>query len=352
MASKIGKYLWWAFLALAAVLSTYLLVQSLHARSFVGSGPHARLRGSNNLRIGIVGDQGADLAYIAYEAGLFEEEGIVVDLSPEATYEKALRELEAHEIDLAVLGDVPFGLLAPAWPDIAVLAVIGESPDDLRLVARPDAGIFSFPDLKGKRVGVEDLDSERYAFDALLQRHALAPSDVTVVPMPSDELRPALLRGEIAAVADTFSDKLSPFRTRGSLKEQPLEELVEHKLLHVRYCLVTSWPIIESKRALIVDTLRALVAARAAQKRSPSEAADLVARVQRVPVAKVTRRWKNASFAVTLTRQILTSFEAQERWARQRGGDAEAMDWTSVLAPELLAEAAPTAVKLPKGRQP
>lgn len=347
MAPKMKKVLPWVLLVLAIGLGAVLTRQSLRARAARSSDPTARVRGPNNLRVGIVGDVGTDLVVLAYERGLFEEAGMLIDLAPIATHQKAVEELEKQDLDLAVLSDVPLALMARRPEELGVIAVISETKLDMTVIAREDAGIQALADLKGKRLGIEDDVGERYALDLLLARNALTRADLTIVPLAANDVAGALRRGEVAAVAEAFAEKRSSLRPLTRPTEEQVDRLAERGLVRLHHCLVAHRGIIEKKRPLIMKTLGAILAAREALKSAPTENAKLVGRVHRVPSSKVVQRWRRGSYSVTLGPSLLRGLEAHERWAKeQKGSDAGVTDWGRMMAPELLTELSPKAVRL------
>ena len=90
------------------------------------------------------------------------------------------------------------------------LKLLGPTLDDKRgvpgqtaSVVKADGPIKSVADLKGKRIGVNTINSVNWMYDrAFLRKHGLDPSQVTYVEIPFPSMIDALARGSVdAAVA-------------------------------------------------------------------------------------------------------------------------------------------------------
>lgn len=349
MPPKIKKYLPWVLIALALGIGALLLRSSLRARPAASEDPHARVRGPNNLRIAMVSHRGDELISLAYESGLFENEGLLIDLVLAPTQTKALADLTKQEIDLAVLSDIPLGLQAPSGADIGVLAVIADMRQDMLVVAQKSSGINKAADLKGKRLGIEGNDAQRYLVDLFLAHNKLSQETVNVVPLSIKYLASSLRGGEVAAIADAFGYYHGSVQSLTKPTEAAMTNFKDRGYVRFQYCLAAPRAIIDKKRPLLEKTMRALLAASDKMKKDRKGSAEFVAKVERVPAKKVLPRWKGQKFSVTLGKPLLTSLEAQSTWKQRQqdaGADGGVVDWMGLMAPEILRELRPEAVKL------
>ncbi|MDR1039864.1 MAG: ABC transporter substrate-binding protein [Deltaproteobacteria bacterium] len=141
--------------------------------------------------------------HIAHERGFFRDEGLEVELvklEPGANFEA----IAAGQIDAS------FGLLAtliqPLSNGLPIKITTGLHTGCDKVLVKPDSGIVTAADLKGKRIGVPSLNSSPIMF----ARRALAAAGVKVGDKDSEveflvftnaELPLALQRGAIDAIS-------------------------------------------------------------------------------------------------------------------------------------------------------
>ena len=89
-------------------------------------------------------------------------------------------------------------LIAKGAPMTIIATVYQSNPN--ALMALKKAGIKSFHDLKGKKVGVPSGSSQTTMLPLLLEANNLKPSDISMIDMPPSSMVPALLQGQVDAV--------------------------------------------------------------------------------------------------------------------------------------------------------
>ena len=89
-------------------------------------------------------------------------------------------------------------LIAKGAPMKIIATVYQSNPN--ALMALKKAGIKSFQDLKGKKVGVPSGSSQTTMLPLLLKANNLKESDINMIDMPVSSMVPALLQGQVDAV--------------------------------------------------------------------------------------------------------------------------------------------------------
>jgi NitT/TauT family transport system substrate-binding protein len=155
------------------------------------------------VKVGIIGLTCEAPIYVAVEKGFFKEEGLDVSLikySNWATYKDAL-----------VLGgfDITHHLimmfLKPIEQGADVKILAGVHRGCLRVQTSTTGGVQTLEDLRGKRIGVPGMGTPPFIFaNRALALKGIDPAkEITWKVFPAGELKLALERGDVDAVADS-----------------------------------------------------------------------------------------------------------------------------------------------------
>ncbi|MFH8132976.1 ABC transporter substrate-binding protein [Pantoea osteomyelitidis] len=109
--------------------------------------------------------------------------------------------LNAGALDVGFTGDLPFLFVYAAGAPVKAVGAWQNNPDSIALLTRPDAGIHSLQDLKGKQIAVNRGGWGHYLILGLLERAGLKPTDVTLRFLNPVDGRAALTSGAVAAWA-------------------------------------------------------------------------------------------------------------------------------------------------------
>ncbi|WP_130830946.1 ABC transporter substrate-binding protein [[Erwinia] mediterraneensis] len=109
--------------------------------------------------------------------------------------------LNAGALDVGLTGDLPFLFVYAAGAPVKAVGAWQNNPDSIALLTRPDAGVHSLQDLKGKQIAVNRGGWGHYLILGLLERAGLTPQDVTLRFLGPVDGRAALTSGAVAAWA-------------------------------------------------------------------------------------------------------------------------------------------------------
>jgi NitT/TauT family transport system substrate-binding protein len=154
-----------------------------------------------SVTLGVSSESLDALAYIARDEGLFEQEGLSVELIEFDSAQAALEAMLAGEVDAALCADTPIVTAAINGEQFAVIATVGADSNDLKVVARASSGISEPADLRGKRVGTRKGTAAHFFLHVLLTKYGMADADVDVRYDSFENVTAALISGELDAVS-------------------------------------------------------------------------------------------------------------------------------------------------------
>lgn len=135
---------------------------------------------------------------VAQEQGLFEKNGVDVELKWFDSYTDSINALSSGAIDAnsQTLNDTLSAVSGGA--QLKVVLVNDNSTGNDQIIARE--GINSVADLRGKKVAVEEGTVDHYLLLLALEEANLKQEDIELVPMLTDAAATAFVNGEVDAV--------------------------------------------------------------------------------------------------------------------------------------------------------
>ncbi len=251
------------------------------------------------------------LLYVALKNGYFRQEGLEVTCRLFPSGKAALDAVREGKADLATVADIPIMFAVLEGARISVVATISEAFRESALVARKDRGILSSKDLKGKRIGVTPGTASEYFLDVFLIFNRIPRDQIKVIPLLSDQIPGALLRGEIDA-AVTWNPHI--LRLQDKLGANGYIDYGRN-LYHMVWNLAGPEEFVKGNPEAVKKILRALIRGAAFVKEKPAEAQKIVAGFLGLTEAQVARSWNEYAFQVTLHPLLLMNLENQARWA-------------------------------------
>lgn len=268
------------------------------------------------LRVGAEKGLLAGAVWVAEQNGYFRDEGIDVEIeefpSGRAAFESLLHD---RRLDVATVAQTPVVFQSFQRNDFEIIAAMVSSTNDVKILARRDAGITEPEDLRGKKIGVTMHTTGHYFLEVFLSQHGLKPQDVTIMDSDAFELSPALLEGTLDAIATwephiytaktALGSNALLFESRGIFRED-------------FYCAVNrevrrEHPDRFRRFLLAIDRAETFIA------KHPAEAQGIVARRLQLDPLIVESTWPDFSYTLFLDQAILLSLEQQARWMMSRG---------------------------------
>ena len=151
------------------------------------------------LRIGVEQSPLLALVMIAEDQGFFSKQGVDVKVKYYASGKLALNGMFSGEVDLATPAETPIVFSSFERMDFSIVATIGSSDNDPKIVARKDRGIQKPGNLRGKCIATQKASAVHFFLHSFLVRNGLSEKDIKLSFKHPDELVPALAKGEIDA---------------------------------------------------------------------------------------------------------------------------------------------------------
>ena len=284
---------------------------------------------------------------IADAKGYFAAEGLSLKVVHCAVGRICLQKLLDGNAQFATVADVPIALAGLTRKDFAVVATTTISGRENRMVVRQDRGIRSAADLKGKRIGTVIGTSGHYFTESALIYSGVSVSDVTIVPLdPSDVVGP-LQRGEIDAAGLFEPHGRDVLRRLGvQVRALPIPEI-----LSTTFNLVSVSAAAGARDEDILKLLRAIQRANELIRDNPETAHRIVAAALKRDPESLAESWDDFDFRLQLGQPLVTTLEAQARWAmrdKPAGARTALPDFLDLIRPEPLRSLDTRAVRLVK----
>lgn len=253
--------------------------------------------------------------FVADAKGYFAAEGVPVTLFECIGGQRCLRKLLDNGADLATASDLPVMFNSFTRSDYAVVATFVTSVKDLKVVARRSAGISAAAQLRGKRVGTVKGTSAHYFLDAFLLFNDLDPKRIEVVDLPPEKLAAAFEKREV--------DALAVWEPYGWLAMQAAGNdavvLPSPRIYTESFNLVASRRVLSEREDELVRVLRALARAQRFIAEQPREAQAILKQKLALDERFVRWVWKDLDFRLGLDQSLITTLEAEARWALREG---------------------------------
>jgi sulfonate transport system substrate-binding protein len=252
------------------------------------------------------------LMAIAVGQGFFEAEGL--DVTIDRSYpsgKRALGGLLDGKIQLTASAEVPIVFRSFDCDDFRVVATIGSSDNEPKIVARADQGIAEPADLRGRRIATQEGSAVHYYLHLFLLQHGLTEADVELSFMKAEELPTALAEGKI----DAFSMREPYVGEAQALLGENARVFAEPGLYVKTFNLVARPELLEQQRETVEAALRALVRAEQFAIERPDEAKKVVAQQLAMEAGALDDVWDQIDLRVSLGQELLSGMEDEARWS-------------------------------------
>ncbi len=280
------------------------------AAACFGCGPTKGGRVPETVRFGLSLETPNALSIIALQKGFFATEGLEVATTDYVSGARALSAMLTGAVDVATVAEVPVVAESFQRQDFRIFASIASVGNQHWVVARKDAGIEKEADLRGKRVATQQMSSLHFFLHLFLLHNRLSEADVTLSFRKLEELVPALVNGEVDAiatrepyvgeVADRLGEKVVVLGARGVY--------VRTQHLAATAAWLREHP--EAARRLV----RALLRAEDFARRDTAEARRIVAERMGISLSRFAAEWPQLRLRVTLDQSLLPQMEDEARW--------------------------------------
>ncbi len=252
---------------------------------------------------------------LAQEKGFFAAEGVQVSVQHCVGGYRCLRLLLDGKADVATTGDLPVVFNSFERSDFAILATIGSTMGDTKLLVRRDAGVASPQQLVGKRVGLVPGTASHYVFELSMMAAGADPKGVVPVPLAPEDMAAALQSGQVDAVA--IWEPIA-YQATQQLAGQ-VQPLAQDSHYVQTFMLVASRRVTGRRDAELAAVLRAVERAQRHIAEQPEQARQLLAHQLQLDRKFVSWVWPELTFRLALDPALLRTMEGEARWAEREG---------------------------------
>jgi len=251
------------------------------------------------------------LIMIAEDQGFFSKQGVDVKVKYYASGKLALNGMFSGEVELATPAETPIVFSSFERMDFSIVATIGSSDNEPKIVARKDRGIQKPGNLRGKCIATQKASAVHFFLHSFLIKHGLSEKDIKLSFKHPDELVPALANGEI----DAFSMR-EPYISRAkTLLRDNVVVFEEPGLCKITRNLVALNAFIKDRPQAVTGVLQALVESEKFAKKYPEHAQRIISNKIGVKESEITGLWPDLRFEVSLEQSLLITLENEARWA-------------------------------------
>jgi ABC-type nitrate/sulfonate/bicarbonate transport system substrate-binding protein len=316
----------------AAKLKTALAAACLTATASFAS------LAAEKLTIGTGVDPSFGSYYVAKQAGIFEKNGLDVQLNTGPSGSAMVSFVIKNQIQSA-FGAEQAGIQAfNIDPDVVLAAEGGLMRDWYGLVAR---GYDSIEQLKGKKIGVARGSGSEVFWLAMVDKLKLNPKDYNIVQVEAPEMVAALERGNI----DAFTS-WEPWLTR-TVRAIPNTKLIvtNEGIMSPRVFIYLNRAWAEKNRPAAEAFIRSLVEATEIINKKPDEAETLVSTYLKLDKDLTKVLLGKVRADIRLDQDSIKNFQLNEQQLKDMGKLAKPIDWQKFIYDGPLKAVRPDAVK-------
>ncbi len=292
-------------LVLALVGGVFYLrdpLELFHTKQFTGA--------REAVTLGLAHESLAALAMIARDRGFFAEAGLDVTAKDYKSGALAMKGLLAGEVAITTAADIPIVFESMARRDFRIVATIGSSDNEPRIIARKDQDVKTPADLRGKRIATQKASAVHFFLHVFLLQNGMVAEDVKLSFLKPDDLVKALVDGEI----DAFSMR-EPYISQAA-KQLGDNAVVFEKpgLYRKTFNVAVTADLLKNRPEVVRRAMHALVQAEAFAQKNPEQAIQIVAKVLGSPPAGIAAIWPDSVLKVSLDQSLLVSLEDEAKW--------------------------------------
>ena len=266
---------------------------------------------SKTVKIGVAKELLASLVTIAYEKKLFSQEGIDVIIKEYPSGKLALKGMLEGEVEVATVAETPIVFNSFNYQNFCIVATIGSSDNESRIIVRKDRDINKPGDLRGKRIATQKASAVHFFLHMFLINNLLSENNVEISFKKAIELPDAIASGEI----DAFSMR-EPFISQAQALLGDNAVIFKEPGLYIKtFNLVALNSFTRDSPEMLRKILEALIKAEKFIKNNPGQAVNIISRKIEVEEQKLANIWKDLELEVKFEQSLLISLEDEARWA-------------------------------------
>jgi len=255
----------------------------------------------------------SSLAIIASKNNYFYEQGVDVTIKTFKGGKQALiNGLLSGDADIATTADVPIVFNSFERNDFKIIATIGSSDNEPRIIARKDRLISSPQELVGKKIVTKKGSAVHFFLNTFLAFSGITNEDIELsFTKDGNEMVNLLASGKVDAMSHR-----EPFISEAKKRLGDNAIIFEKPGAYTKtFNLVASDNAIRNKSVAITRVLKALLMAEEFVHKQPADTIKIIANALGITEDSLITVWNSIDLSLELNQTLITTLEAQSRWA-------------------------------------
>ncbi|MDF1790790.1 MAG: NrtA/SsuA/CpmA family ABC transporter substrate-binding protein [Thalassobaculaceae bacterium] len=282
------------------------------------------------------------LVWIAKDLGIFEANGVEVEVRHLSSGVEALDTVQNGEVDLGASSEFAFISRAIHDPSLCIFATISASRT-IRLLSRADRVGPRTDELRGKRIGVTFGAASRFFLWQYLTLAGISENEVVLVDLSPAQVTEAMVTGTVDA-GIVWEPHVTNIRKQVDVG---LVEYADQSDQHYYFTLQGKCDLAERKPDALRRVLKSLVDAERRSIEAAAEARAAFAQRFGLSEEEAERIWNLHTLSVSLSQDLLFLMELETKWRASSGLDPNSsIDSLERIEAGPLSDVAPNAVQI------
>ena len=252
---------------------------------------------------------------IAKEKGYFKELGLEVEIIKVKGGNLALKTVFDGHADIATSSEAVVMFNSAKRNDFSMFCTFVTSDNDVKIVARSSSNIKNISDLKGKKVATILGTSAHFFLNHTLLMNGINEKEIDIQGLkPQETIK--VLSSKIVDAVVTWE----PYAYLAMKKLGDKVNLVEHEKVYIEtFNAISMKKYAKNNPQKLEMITKALIKANDFITKNTKESQQIVAKSLDKELSVIQSTWKDYLFSVGLNQWLLTSMEAEARWAIKHG---------------------------------
>ncbi|WP_394130284.1 ABC transporter substrate-binding protein [Shewanella maritima] len=254
--------------------------------------------------------------FLAKRLGFFKKYGLNVELIEASGGVKCFDLLTQRQVDFATASDSVVMFQSFRRTDFTVISSFVESDNDLKLLSLTPSKFHNLQNIENARFGIIQNSASEYFLDSLLLLFNKQHIPIKRIYLKPDDLIPALMANQVDIIS-----AWEPIGYQLSVKSEPqsTQLMSTRGLNHLFFNLITmkNNPNIDNHTKTRV--LYALDDAIEYIADNPIKSQQGMSQALSIPQEQLQYSWDDYVFNLSMSNALISSVEAQARWAMESG---------------------------------
>ncbi|MDH5394155.1 MAG: ABC transporter substrate-binding protein [Gammaproteobacteria bacterium] len=265
----------------------------------------------NTIRIAVSKSPLSAPFIIAQHNGYFNEAGLNVAFDYYNGGHRAIKALFSGDAEIATSSEAVVMFNSFKRQDFSLFCTFVTSDNDVKILTHTDSGILNLQQLKGKKVGTILGSSAHFFLSQTLLMNGINSKDVHISSVNPENSYKMLNKQNLDAIVTW-----EPHAYLGKKELGNKARFIEHDRVYIEtFNAISMRDYAENNADKLASVTRSLIKATDFIKKHPLISQNIIAKNLNKEAHIITATWKDYSFSISLDQWLLTSLEAEARWA-------------------------------------